>query len=585
MKQPTLKLGLIIRGNNYRERITEESMLEMAEAIKAAGGVIEPVIVREHPTRPGYYELIAGERRCVGAHHLYGDDYDMPVVVREATDAEAKALSIIENAEREDPTEIEEAQGAADLLAFNNGDKAKTAAQLGWRDPKKLDRRLLLLGCTAKVRQALIEKKIYVGHAELLSGLDPEWQDKVLPQVIEHKVSVEVLKKQLGQFSKSLADAIFDTAICVGCPHNSAQQSGLFDASIGDGRCQKPSHFEELTLAAVQKIARPLEEKYQVVRIYKNGDGFIPLHLQAEGEVGVGPEQYESCKGCANFGCSVSAVPGSYGAVAESLCFDAQCHSTKVAERRKAERAAKASASENPQATGSKQQAASQKGQEAKRKATNQTPPRVVQYRLGLWREWAQIALMADADKAMRVLISILASSSTSHLDSGKFVAAAVEIAKPAPFGSNLFKSAVEQASRVDAGKLPNLIQAMASSAAHGAPTQDLELMLTYLEVEEASHFRLNEEFLELMTMSELESLADEVKLRKAMGDAAFKKARSGAKPAFIKALLSVQGFDYAGVVPKCMRYSRKPLKLAAAGVAKSETADQQESQPQEAPV
>lgn len=584
MKQPTTKLGLIIRGNNYRDRITEESKLEMAEAIKAAGGVIEPVIVREHPTRPGYYELIAGERRCVGAHHLYGDDYDMPIVVREATDAEAKALSIIENVQRENPTEIEEAQGAADLLAFNGGDKAKTIAQLGWRDPKKLDRRLLLLGCTATVREALITKKIYVGHAELLSGLDPEWQDKVLPQVIQHKVSVEVLKKQLGQFSKSLADAIFDTAICVGCPHNSAQQSGLFDASIGEGRCQKPSHYEELTLAAVQKIAQPLEEKYQVVRIYKSGDGFIPLHLQAEGEVGVGLEQYESCKGCANFGCSVSAVPGSYGAVAESLCFDAQCHSTKVAARRKAERAEKATAAEKSPAPGSKPQGGAQKSSEAKRKPSNQTPPRVVQYRVGLWREWAQLALMANADKAMRVLISILASSSTSHLDSGKFMEAAVEIAKPAPFGTNLFKSAVEQSSRIDAEKLPLLVQAMASSAAHGAPTQDLELMLTYLEVDEASHFRLNEEFLELMTMSELESLADEVKLRKAMGDAAFKKARGGAKPAFIKALLNVQGFDYAGVVPKCMRYSRKPFKLDASG-SKPTPVDQQEPQTEEAPV
>ena len=445
-------------------------------------------------------------------------------------------------------------------------------------------RRSWIAGCTATVREALITKKIYVGHAELLSGLDPEWQDKVLPQVIQHKVSVEVLKKQLGQFSKSLADAIFDTAICVGCPHNSAQQSGLFDASIGEGRCQKPSHYEELTLAAVQKIAQPLEEKYQVVRIYKSGDGFIPLHLQAEGEVGVGLEQYESCKGCANFGCSVSAVPGSYGAVAESLCFDAQCHSTKVAARRKAERAEKATAAEKSPAPGSKPQGGAQKSSEAKRKPSNQTPPRVVQYRVGLWREWAQLALMANADKAMRVLISILASSSTSHLDSGKFMEAAVEIAKPAPFGTNLFKSAVEQSSRIDAEKLPLLVQAMASSAAHGAPTQDLELMLTYLEVDEASHFRLNEEFLELMTMSELESLADEVKLRKAMGDAAFKKARGGAKPAFIKALLNVQGFDYAGVVPKCMRYSRKPFKLDASG-SKPTPVDQQEPQTEEAPV
>ena len=66
----------------------------------------------------------------------------------------------------------------------------------------------------------------------------------------------------------------------------------------------------------------------------------MPLAVAADGPLGVGAEQMEACKGCANFGCSVSAIPGHYGEVAESLCFDAARNSTKVAARRKAERAA-----------------------------------------------------------------------------------------------------------------------------------------------------------------------------------------------------------------------------------------------------
>ena len=69
-----------------------------------------------------------------------------------------------------------------------------------------------------------------------------------------------------------------------------------------------------------------------------------------------------------------------------------------------------------------------------------------------------------------------------------------------------------------------------------------------------------------LLTVSELEALAEELKLRKAMGDAAFKKAKAGAKPKFIEALLHVDGFTYAGAVPRAIRYPRKKLRTAASG-------------------
>ena len=38
-------------------------------------------------------------------------------------------------------------------------------------------------------------------------------------------------------------------------------------------------------------------------------DGFTPLPLTAEGELGVGAPQYTSCQGCQSFGCTISARP------------------------------------------------------------------------------------------------------------------------------------------------------------------------------------------------------------------------------------------------------------------------------------
>lgn len=565
--QPTLKVRQIVSGPNHRTYYDPKKMAELEEGLRAAGKVTQPIQVRPHPTREGVWEIIAGERRWRAARKVFGENYDMPVVFSEATDAEVRALGIIENHYRDNPSDIEQARGAAELLQFNRDEKEETAKQLGW-GVDTLERRLLLLNCASEVQEALIERRIKLGHAELLAGLPKDRQVKVLAGVLEHRVPVEVLKKQLGQFAKRLADAIFDTAQCASCPHNSAQQAALFDETIGDGFCQHPTHFDELTMVALELRAMPLREQYQVVRIVRAVDAFVPLPVGPDGELGVGAEQYGDCKSCANFGCSLSAIPGSYGRLEESLCFDAQCHSTKVAERRRAERAAaraaQADAAPEAGSGGTKKAPAKAAATAAPKRASNTTPPRVAQYRTERWRTWVARGLMADAPSSHRVLTALITSSNLQSFTPLKFTEAVGKIAKPAKFGINGFKGALELAHAIDEAKLPTIVQAVAACAAYGVNQGDLEVLLNYLEVDEARHFKLGAEYLELLTVSELESLADELTLRKAMGDAAFKKARAGTKAKFIEALLNIDGFAYSGAVPKALRYQRRKLRIAA---------------------
>lgn len=585
MAQPTLKVRVIVPGENYREHYDLDKMAELEEGVKAVGRITSPVQVRPHPTHDGIWQIIAGERRLIVARKVLGDDYDMPVVVTEATDIEARALGIIENHFRDDPGEMEQAKGAAQLLQLLNNDKAETAKRLGW-DLSTLDSRLLLLNCAVDVQSALISRRIKLGHGELLAGLPKERQSKVLAGVLEHRVPVAVLKRQLGQFSKLLADAIFDTQQCGGCPHNSSSQAALFDESVGQGYCQHPDHFDELTLAALTARAEPLRERFQVVKIFKASDGFTPLPVAPDGPLGVGDEQYAACKGCANFGCSVSAVPGSYGEVQESLCFNADCHATKVSDRRKAERAAsrQEQVATGGGSVGSKGSPQAAQPLAAAKRASNHTPPRVVQYREERWRNWAANGLMADPGRNHRVLAALIASSSLQSFDSGKFVEAVVKLVKPAKFGANGFKSALEQAHAFEDASVPAVVKAVTASAAYGIDVQGLEVVLNYLEVDEAKHFKLSADYLELLTVSELESLADELKLRKAMGDAAFKRAKAGTKAKFIEALLAINGVEYAGLVPKAMRYSRKRhrFSLPAEGTA---SGSELQSEPGSGPV
>ena len=562
--QPTLKIKQIVSGKNYRKRFKPAALKQLEEQIKAAGGVLEPIIVREHPTIPGLYEIIAGERRWRAAGSAYGEDYDMPVVIREATDAEARALGIIENNARDDPSEVEEAEGAAELLTYNKGDKQETALQLGW-DVDTLNRRMLLLNCVTKVREALMDEHIKLGHAELLAGLPHDKQEKVLAGVIEHKVPVDTLKKQLGQFARRLADAVFDTSVCLGCQHNSAQQAALFDESIGDGFCQHPTHYEELTMAALELRAAPLRERYQVVKFIRAHDGFSPLAVTPEGPLGVGAEQFTACKGCESFGCSMSAIPGSYGEVHEALCFDAACNSKMVASNRKAQLAAK----EQPAGAAGKESGNGGKTSSVVAspvaRPKNQVPAKVVEYRVERWRKWAANALMAQPEKNQRFLIALVLAGDVRSIGKDRYSEAATKVTgyKKPTSDTTTVRKTLEQAIAFDASKLGTLVQAVAAAAAYGVPPDSLELLLNYLEVDESQSFVLGKDYLDLLTVSEMESLAEEVGLKKAMGDQ-YQKAKSGKRGDFLTALLGVKSFTYSGCVPKAMRYVRRKLKLAS---------------------
>lgn len=560
---PTLPIRRIVQGKNPREYFDPVEMAELEESIRAVG-VLEPIVVRPIPGTD-LYEIIAGERRWRAAKNVGGDDYDMPVVIKQVSDESAEAMAVIENYHRVGMSPAEEARAAQRQLHRNHGDREEAARAMGW-SPDVLDRRLALLTCTPAVLKALTERRIQIGHAELMAGVPPEKQDRVLAGILAHKVPVAVLKAQLGQFARRLADAIFDTTACAACPHNSGRQAGLFAESLGEGYCQHPSHFEELTLQAVQARADALRDQYPVIRVVRASDGFTPLPVTADGDLGVGPSQYAACQGCQSFGCAVSAMPGSYGQATSSLCFDAACNSQKVALWSKAQREAR---QENAAASGAATKPGTSRmaGQARPRTAaepSNQTPQRVVTHRLAEWRKWAAQALMAQPQRNQRVLIALARYGHAGDARVIEYGAAMRKIAGGWNSESGWgLASHLAHADRLAPERLDRLVQAVAASAAFGVNERDLLALLNYLEVDEGRHFTWDKAFLDLFTVSELESLAVEVGLKKAMGSR-FKVARAGRKPEFIAALLGVSGFAYQGTVPAAMRYPRQPMGAPA---------------------
>jgi ParB family chromosome partitioning protein len=115
VKFETIPIALIApSADNPRKAFDHEAMHDLTASIRAEG-VIEPVIVRKKNGGEVGYEIIAGERRWRAAKSA--GLAAMPAIVREADDAEAKALRLVENIQRADLSLPEECAAVEQLLA------------------------------------------------------------------------------------------------------------------------------------------------------------------------------------------------------------------------------------------------------------------------------------------------------------------------------------------------------------------------------------------------------------------------------------------------------------------------------------
>ena len=124
--------------NQPRRNFEPLGLDELAASIRSSG-VLQPVIARK--THHGY-ELIAGERRWRAAKQAGLDR--IPVIVREATDAQSLELALVENLLREDLNPIEEAQAYQRLLADFGWSQEELSQKIG-KDRASVSNTLRLL--------------------------------------------------------------------------------------------------------------------------------------------------------------------------------------------------------------------------------------------------------------------------------------------------------------------------------------------------------------------------------------------------------------------------------------------------------
>jgi ParB family chromosome partitioning protein len=157
-----------VRANphNPRRTFSETELEELASSIRERG-VIQPIVVRPVRGKADHYEIIAGERRWRAAQRA--SQHDVPVVVIEATDAEALEIAIVENVQRADLNAIEEAAGYQALIdQFKHSQE--DVAQIVGKSRPHVANTLRLLKLPETVQTLLRSGKISAGHARLLVG-------------------------------------------------------------------------------------------------------------------------------------------------------------------------------------------------------------------------------------------------------------------------------------------------------------------------------------------------------------------------------------------------------------------------------
>ncbi len=290
--------SIVASTTNPRKTFNPDKLQELANSVRASG-VHQPILLRplpaarvEETTRslksnefawpfattrkrePIEYELVAGERRW-RACQLAGVA-EVPAMIRELTDAQVLEIQIIENLQREDVTELEEAEGYGYLMEANKLNADQVAEKIG-KSRSYVYARLKLLDLCQEARQALREGQLDASRGLLLARIpDSALQLKALKEATRkdgqgEQPSYRTLQTWLRQnvmlaleravFAIADASLVKAAGSCKECPKRTGANPDLF-AEIPKGSatdlCTDPACFhgkEDAHRTAIRKKA------------------------------------------------------------------------------------------------------------------------------------------------------------------------------------------------------------------------------------------------------------------------------------------------------------------------------------------
>lgn len=181
-----------------RTTFDENALEELAASIRELG-IIQPLSLRK--TGPDTYQIIAGERRFRAAR-LAGLE-SVPAYVRTANEAELTEMALIENIQREDLNAIEIALTFRKLIDQYELTQERLSERIG-KKRATIANFLRLLKLPSEVQLGLRDKRVDMGHAKALLGIDdPRVQLKIYKEILREGLSVRKVEELAKAWQQS----------------------------------------------------------------------------------------------------------------------------------------------------------------------------------------------------------------------------------------------------------------------------------------------------------------------------------------------------------------------------------------------
>ncbi len=164
-----------------RKDFDENALAELADSIREHG-ILQPLLVRK--MEGGGYQLVAGERRWRAARMVGLDE--VPVLVREMSEAEVMEFGLVENLQREDLNPLEEASGYQELVSTYGLTQEQVAKRVG-KSRSAVANALRILNLPEQVRPLIVSGQLSMGHARALLAVEDTGELIKLAQLAAEK--------------------------------------------------------------------------------------------------------------------------------------------------------------------------------------------------------------------------------------------------------------------------------------------------------------------------------------------------------------------------------------------------------------
>lgn len=289
-----LALSSIARSlTNPRKHFDAAKLQELADSI-AATGVHQPILVRPLPAHRvadeqalakaekrerAEYEIVAGERRWRASQ--LANVAQIPAMIRDMTDAQALEAQVIENLQREDVTELEEAEGYEVLMKHQGINADQLKLKIG-KSRAYVYARLKILDLCAEGKEALRTGNIDFSRALLAARIPSKqlqlkaiafmtqpqgWLDR-LPSYracAEHVQQEYMLNLDKARFIITDASLVTKAGSCMLCSKRTGANPDLYEDIGSADVCTDRTCFEQKTDAHTAQQVEAAQAKGQTV--------------------------------------------------------------------------------------------------------------------------------------------------------------------------------------------------------------------------------------------------------------------------------------------------------------------------------